>query len=239
MSHRFWAERIQGDRAYLDPLESHHALRVLRLQPGDPVSVFDGSGKEWKGVLSKSQRDRVEIQLIREFTDPAPDPRTEIYVLVSPPKGQRWDFLLEKLTEVGVTGIVPVITARTVRKIRDQRPRWFRIVLSAVKQSGRRRIPTVFSPLSLEEALVWSQDLDARWVGIPGAPQPLPPQGPGRKVGILIGPEGGWTPEEQEKLKRAHFVPFTLGPRILRIETAALVSTTLALLHDFSGQGNV
>ncbi len=239
MTPRFWATHIEKNRAILDPQESHHAIRVLRLKSGDRVFVFDGKGTEWEGRIDRIARDSVEVLLLRALPGPAPDPKAQVYVMVAPPKGQRWDFLLEKLTEIGVTGIVPVVTERTVRRIRDQRPRWFRIVLSAVKQSGRRTIPTIFSPFNLEEALEWGQALDVRWVGVPGATNALVPSELNEKAGILIGPEGGWSPRELQQIEEAGFRPFSLGPRILRVETAALVSATLILHRELAPYGSV
>jgi len=224
MRPRFLGTKIDKEVVSLHRDEVHHATRVLRIKTKDRICVFDQEGREWLAEVFQISDKRVLAKILEEI-DRQTEPRVKITAIVSPPKGQRWDFLLEKLTEIGISEIVPLITSRTVRIIRDRRERWQRVILSAVKQSGRTKIPKVFPPMRLEEVLEDYEKFEKRYIALPDAPHYREIF---KHVSIyhtacyLIGPEGGFSKEEIASTLEAGFEPVSLGPRILRVETAAI-----------------
>lgn len=218
---------------------AHQVGRVLRLRPGNRILLLDGSGWEYPVELSdlaaRQRHGRVEAGCPTETK-----PRVVVTLYAAPLKGEHYAYTLQKGTEIGATAFVPTVTARTVggEVGATKVERWRRIVREAAEQSGRGRIPTVGTPVPFAEAcrlavaagpalIPWEEEREhglsatiAAWrAGREGLPQ----------LGLLIGPEGGFTAEEIALAQRCGIVPVTLGRRILRAETAAAVVTTLAL----------
>ena len=206
----------------LPPGEAHH-LRVRRVSLGDRVAVLDGRGKEARGVLVA--RDKVAIEEVRE--DLAREPAVELTLCLGLLKGEKMDLVVQKMTEMGVARLVPLITRRCVPRPRPSRvERWRAIAREALKQCGGTVLPQIEFPVSLEEVVLEGEG----WVLWEGEKErSLPLVTTGRKVALAVGPEGGWEWEEVGLLQSKGFVPVTLGPRILRAETAALVGMTLLL----------
>ena len=206
----------------LPPGEAHH-LRVRRVSLGDRVAVLDGRGKEARGVLVA--RDRVAIEEVRE--DLEREPAVELTLYLGLLKGEKMDLVVQKMTEMGVARLVPLITRRCVPRPRPSRvERWRAIAREALKQCGGTVLPQIEFPVSLEEVVLDGEG----WVLWEGEKErSLPRVTTGRKVALAVGPEGGWEGEEVGLLQSKGFVPVTLGPRILRAETAALVGMTLLL----------
>lgn len=220
-------------RAILRGAEAHHLTRVLRLGAGDPVLMFDGFGRRWAGVIRRTGPEVVVAGLNPQPPNESP---VRLELLVALPKGERWDWILEKGTELGVDAFRPVYTERTVVRLPPGQEtrrvaRWRRIVEAAAKQCERGALPEVFAPIPIETALgalgapgadevrvVWAERSSGR---------PAPSQGI-RRVILASGPEGGWDGEELEMLRASGFLPAHLGPRILRAETAAVVGAALA-----------
>ena len=202
---RFFVERL-APRVELDARQSRHASRVLRLQPGDAVTLFDGRGHEADGRI-------VEL---RPCVVEAGEPRTVAaggpIIASALPKGKRADFMIEKLSELGVAAFRPVHFARSVRRATPSAVRRFeRIAVESAKQCGRARVMEILEPATPEEL---SSDI---MVADPRASGPL------RGSAVLIGPEGGLTDAE-----RARFTRFgRLASNILRIETAAIAAAVL------------
>ncbi|NPB04541.1 MAG: 16S rRNA (uracil(1498)-N(3))-methyltransferase [Thermotogae bacterium] len=224
---RFFAH-IEDGIAEIRGEEFHHLYRVLRHKIGDRVRVFTGRREFIAEIVEIATKDkRATLKIIEEL--PPLLPPVEVVVAVSPPKGQRFDALLEKLVEVGVSGIVPMICERTVRRPAEKKDRWGRIVLSAVKQSGRTDIPTVYPPMKLEQVLRVFDSYEGKFAGLIGSRTPIVAINPRTRNIILIGPEGDFSPNEKEKIKKANFKGISLGRIILRVETAAIVSASCLL----------
>lgn len=208
-----------GARVRLDASQAHHLLKVLRARPGDVVTAVDATGRSYRAVLEDSGGLRIEAS-ISQSLPPGPT------LLVAPPKGTRMAWLVEKAVELGAGAILPVATARgAVRPGGEvQVARWRRIAEAAVKQSGAA-LPEIRAMAPLAEALPLAPGIIL--VAHPG-PDAIPLRqaievlSPSVVPAFAVGPEGGWTGAELGFLADVGGRFVTLGPRILRIETAAL-----------------
>ena len=222
--------------------DHHHLARVLRVRTGDTVTLFDGAGGEVEARVARVGRAETELLLGDRLGASRTAALAPIVLLTAVPRGARMDFLVQKTAELGVSRIVPVLTARSVaRPDAGRRARWEKIAREAARQCGRSDVPGVDSPVTLEVALSLP-DLPVRrlalWEGehglsLRGALAEMP--GPGSTV-VLIGPEGGLTDGEVEAARAVGFLPVGLGPRILRVETAAIVAVAL-LENGYGGLG--
>lgn len=213
---------------------ARHAVKVLRLAPGDGVVLFNGRGKEWEGRVSEARRDRVLVE-VGEARE-APTPSGPAVVLATAlPKGRRLARLVTMATEAGVERIVPVLCRRSaVRELSPAaRERLVRHGAEASRQSGRSRVPVVEAPVSLEHLLGRTipvgelrllPTLSEDAVPLVQLAAPLTSS---RTVLLLVGPEGGFTEDEETAARFAGFRPCSLGDGILRVETAAVVAVAL------------
>lgn len=229
MGHRFFAhpDQVSGTAITLDQDESHHLTHVLRLGPGACIGVFDGHGHEYQCEVEKTAARSVELRIISEVLEPVESP-LRIVLAQAVIRSDKFDWVIQKATELGVTSIVPVMTQYSeVRRTDAARlKRWQRISMEALKQSGRRRFVELNEPVSWDqfcredtspERLLFSERGGRELNSVPGA----------SSVSVAIGPEGGWS-EGDLKVAEAHqFVNVHLGPRILRSETAAVSAITL------------
>ena len=211
---------VEGDRA-------RYLGRVLRLRVGDTVTVFDGSGPEWPATIEEMTKSSATLSLgeSREVRTESP---LKTHLVQGVSRGDRMDFVVQKATELGVKRITPVLTEYGVVKLSGERAakrrdHWLGVAASACEQSGRTRPPLIDPPLPLKH---WfgekPADADVDLVLRPGAATPLSGvAAPATKACILIGPEGGFSESEYEDAKIAGFGAVSLGPRILRTETAA------------------
>ena len=232
------AALTEGDETPLPPEVAHHAVRVLRLREGDPVTVFNGKGGEFSAHLSV-QGARAWANL--ERFDPIERESSLAVTLV-----QAWvatdklEWIAEKAVELGVTGITLVPTARSVVHLDGPRmerrlARLREIVVAACCQSGRNRTPAITAATSLERGLRDAVAQGARGIALdPRAPEPLLAAANAvAAVALAIGPEGGFDDNEQALAARAGYRPARLGPRILRTETAGLAA--LVVLQAMAG----
>lgn len=231
-------ERIQGDRVVLDPDETRHLSRVLRLGPGDLVVVADGRGRDYT-VRVESVGDTATGTILSVRPNRAESPLA-ITLLQGIPKGDKMEAIVRAATELGVHRVWPAITARTVVRLepsrwRDRARRWQRVAREATKQCGRGIVPQVETPQPLE---VWlariAGDATLRLCGWEGPAPPLSAvvetlPAPPAAVAVLVGPEGGLAREEVDVVQRLGWTLVSLGPRILRTETAGV--TLLAILQ--------
>lgn len=210
---RFHVAELRPGTVTLDAPQSRHASRVLRLRPGDAVMLFDGRGREGRGAVVESGR-RVVVDVPRVDEVPAP---STLVVAAAVPKGRRADVMIEKLSELGVAAFQPVPFERGVRMPASP-ARFERIAVESAKQCGRARVMEIRAPGWPQGRLV---------VADPGAPRRLRP---GDGDVAVVGPEGGLTDGERARLAGAAFA--SLGPTILRIETAAIVAAAVLLCAD-------
>ena len=221
-----------GARVQLAGTAANHVLRVLRLRVGGELTLFNGSGGEFaariEGFSGSSVTVVVGAQRALERESPL-----SLTLAQGVSRGERMDLVMQKATELGVTRLVPVLTERSVVRLdaaQAQRKlaHWRAITIAACEQSGRNRPPGVVLPVPLADFLRSDLKSDTRLLLSPAAPLRIVdvPQ-PAHSVTVLIGPEGGLTPHEQERALAAGFVGVRLGPRVLRTETAALAALTL------------
>jgi 16S rRNA (uracil1498-N3)-methyltransferase len=223
MSERFLLDSPPRDgRATLTGDEARHLARVLRAKVGDEIRVFDGGGQEWPAQVAMINRDNVTLSLGAPLP-PQPGPARPLTIAVALPKGDRQKWLVEKLTELGAQRLVPLVTARGVAEATaSAQARLARGVIEACKQCGRNTLMEIAAPATLE-ALADRHPDALRLIAHPGG-GPLDDvirAGSGEIV-AAVGPEGGFTPDEIAAAERLGFERVSLGPHILRIETAAI-----------------
>jgi 16S rRNA (uracil1498-N3)-methyltransferase len=212
--------------------EARHLREVLRLKPGDEVSVFDGEGKEFRAQVVQARREFAELELGEEIATARPESPLQLTLAVALLKGEKFDLVVQKATELGVIKIVPLITRYADIKLRDEIDaakrvaRWQRIALEASKQSGRAVVPKVENPKQFESVLQNPCLLFSEREGGHGLKQIENP------ITAIIGSEGGWSDEELDQARAAGAQLVTLGGRILRAETAAITAAAL-LQHRF------
>ena len=228
---RFFLARLPaaGETASLPPAEAHHALHVLRLKSGAPVELFDGQGGSAEAAIASVSHGAVTVTVLRAL----PPRRRQgplIHLGFAQPKGKRLDWLLEKATELGAASLTPVRFERSVAGAEGlaaaARERWLGHCIAAAKQCGLDYLPRLEPPAGLEEFLEASR-ATLPLLGDLGADAILLKDAASRRaadqdVRILVGPEGGLTPEERSLSLSAGFLPVRLGTTTLRIETAAV-----------------
>ncbi len=204
----------------LDRDAAHH-LKVLRLRAGDRFLAVD-RGRDWLCELKRGG----EVRVLNS-TEPRPEPSVEIHLYLALVKGERFDQAVEMASELGVHTLVPLETRRTAVEQPgvSRRQRWERIAMSAVALSGRAHAPQIAEPVSFSQAL---ENAPPGVLFAPGQP-PLSALPEGGAVSVWVGPEGGFAPEEVEEASRRGLTLAGLGPRILRVETAAVAAITLTL----------
>ena len=214
----------------------HHLRDSLRLHPGDSLTLNDGCGTRYRVEVTHVTSQAIESRIIDRQTAPA---HTTFPVVLGQAmlKGDKMDWVLQKATELGVAAIVPIDSAHSVvrphpERLHHQRSRWERIVRDAAQQSERWSIPSLADPVDL--AGVFRQYASAAIKGMlmerlngPSLGTMSLPQDSQRPIVLLVGPEGGWALDEQRFAQEQGFLPLTLGPRILRAETAAVAALSI------------
>ncbi|MEM9209498.1 MAG: 16S rRNA (uracil(1498)-N(3))-methyltransferase [Pseudomonadota bacterium] len=217
----------------LTPEQAHYLGRVLRMKPGEALTVFDGRGSEFAAVVQSLGKSRARLD-IGAARDGNRESHRDVRLIQGVSRGERMDFVVQKATELGVTSIQPVMTERTVVRLDDDRrtrrhAHWQRIAIGACEQCGRSRLPDILPPVSLADYLANDSDATLRATLSPQATERLadakiPDHGAAE---LLVGPEGGLSRAEREHAHAAGFASFCLGPRVLRSETAALAAVTI------------
>ncbi|MCX8023634.1 MAG: 16S rRNA (uracil(1498)-N(3))-methyltransferase [Thermanaerothrix sp.] len=245
--HRFFLlpEHISKSQVRFPAQTAHQIHTVLRLRPGQEVIVLNNSGQAFRVRLEEIWPTGATGTILDEIPLTG-EPQTHLMLFISLTQREKFEWVLQKGTEVGVSAFIPLITRRTlVREIEtahNKQTRWQRIVQEAAEQCGRGRIPEVRPPLELPQALdypisgstlrllAWEHETQVTLRDVIHC-LPAPPQ----QVALMIGPEGGLSPEEVSQAQEAGWVTCSLGTRILRMETAAIVGAALTLheLGDF------
>jgi 16S rRNA (uracil1498-N3)-methyltransferase len=216
-----------GQALALPPGAARH-VQVLRLQPGTRLTLFNGEGGEFDATVERMGRSDVHVQ-VGAHDAVEREARHRVTLAVGIPANERMDWLVEKATELGAAAIQPLLTERTVLRLAGERAakrlvHWQGIAIAACEQCGRNRVPVIHPLLELRDWLgqVPAGGEDARvMLALREGAQPLPAAFE-RAVTVLSGPEGGLSAAEEEAAARARFEPVTLGPRVLRAETAPL-----------------
>jgi len=214
----------------------HHLRNSLRVQPGDSLALNNGCGTRYHVEVTHVTSQAIDTCIIDQETEP--DRNTSPIVLGQAlMKGDKMDWVIQKATELGVAAIVPIHTTHSVIKpnperLEHQRSRWERIARDAAQQSERWTIPTIADPVDLVgicrhyDGAPLKGMLAERSNGVSLIAIPLPSDRQ-RPIVLLVGPEGGWAPDEQRLAQERGFLPLTLGPRILRAETAAIAALSI------------
>jgi 16S rRNA (uracil1498-N3)-methyltransferase len=206
--------------------EARHLRDVLRLKAGDEVYVFDGAGREFRCTVT---REASELQIEAEVEPAKPESQLQLNLCVALLKGEKFDLVVQKATELGVKRITPLVTRYADIHLRDQSDaakrvaRWQRIALEAAKQSGRAFVPEISLPVAFES--VETHGLGVMFSERGGESLETLPHSD--TITALVGSEGGWSDEEIESARARDFHVITLGGRILRAETAAITVTAL------------
>lgn len=238
---RFKISELGNEVFWLRGSERDHLAKVLRLKAGDLVIGFDNTGLEYTSVIVKIEDNSVTCRILS--TDhPDVEAHTSIYLVAGLSKGEKMEWVIQKGTELGMQGLVPLRTKRSIMhlegsKAQDRVARWQKIASEAAKQSHRVQEPEIFEvcdwrdlaeqlPAETQWLIPYEEERTQRFTSV------LESLDPKRPITLLIGPEGGFDPTEvalaQEKLGAKSV---SLGPRILRTETAALAALTMVLFH--------
>lgn len=224
--HRFYIEQIVGGQKEITLTDSdliHQLLNVFRLRSGDQVIVFDGSGFEYVTQTISISKKELVLEIILATNKPEQGRKVSLYLALI--KKGNFELAVEKATELGVTEIHPIISERSEKKGINME-RLQKIVKEASEQSGRTILPLIYPQLTLETVV--SQQKTRNEVGVVfhtnSGPLSSVEERAGVRLGLFIGPEGGWTEKEIELFKQNNFEFRSLGQNILRAETAAIIS---------------
>jgi len=212
----------EGARVELDGGQANYLGNVMRLGEGAELLVFDGQSGEWLARIAEAAKKRMTLSVERKTREPERIP--DVWLAFAPVKRAQTDWLIEKATELGAARLLPVITRRTVPE-RVKLERLEAIAIEAAEQCGRTRLPEIATPVSLNRLLA-QRDAERRlyFADEGGGEAPASAFDAGRAL-ILTGPEGGFSDDERAAIHAApNSVPISLGPRILRAETAALAA---------------
>ena len=228
---------LAAEQALALPASAARHVQVLRLQPGQEITLFNGEGGQWQARITQMGRSDVQVQLL-QWQGAEREPQRRVHLAVGMPANERMDWLVEKATELGAASLWPLQTAHSVLRLSGERAEkkrlhWQAVAAAACEQCGGNRLPEIgrISELSawLAQApkaplrCVLSLDADANTLD-----QELARIGAQDEVVFLSGPEGGLAPHEEAAARAAGFVAVSLGPRVLRAETAALAALARA-----------
>lgn len=229
-----------GAQVELPDEAAHHASKVLRLAPGDVICLFDGHGGEWLGRLGRAGK--TVTAHLEQFDDIEREAPVAVTLVQGLPAADKMDWIVQKGVELGVAAFQPVVARRSVIRLSGERmerrvAHWRAVATSACEQCGRNRLPEVGLLVDLPQFLAGPAAQNAlRLVLAPGAERRLTevPR-PAGVVTLLVGPEGGFEAGELAAATSAGFLPVSLGPRVLRTETAgvAALAAMMALWGDF------
>ncbi len=222
----------------------NHIIKVLRLCENDIIIVCDGNGQDYKASVEKIGKKVITAKKLEKKVSLA-EPSIDVTLYQGIPKSSKMEYIIQKTTELGIRRIVPVMTKRTIvqldtKSTKNKLQRWQRIAYEAAKQSNRGRIPVVYAPVDFKQALQQMKDLDLSIVPYEKEQKGklkhilCNPAITKRTIGIFIGPEGGFEQEEIESAIQEGIYPVTLGPRILRTETAGM-ATLAVIMYEIGG----
>jgi 16S rRNA (uracil1498-N3)-methyltransferase len=231
MPRLYCAQPLSAGQSTALPAGAARHVQVLRMQPGEELVLFNGEGGQWRAVIERMGRSDVQVR-VTAHEDVGCEPAVSVHLAVGIPANERMDWLVEKATELGCASIQPLVTARGVLRVAGERAEkkrdhWRAIAAAACEQSGRNTVPPVHEPMALAQWLEAVSSSNAHKVVLSFAEsaQAFSREGSfaNKKEWIcLSGPEGGLEAREEEAAIDAGFAPLSLGPRVLRAETAPL-----------------
>jgi 16S rRNA (uracil1498-N3)-methyltransferase len=234
--HRFYLppKNCAGETLRLDGREAHHALKALRMKYGELVAVLDGVGNEFLCTVENCSRDAVTLSVsLKNFV---PAPLCQITLLQALPKGKIIESIIQKSVELGVHRVAPILSERVVMQLdgesgEHKREKWRQTAVEAIKQCGAAWLPEINAPVTIGQFLAQKEKFDLLLVGSLQQERRHPREifreiemqkkAPPQSVGVWIGPEGDFTPEELKLIQDSGAIPISLGKLVLRVETAA------------------
>ncbi len=233
---RFYApiESFTDDQVKLDADETRHLRDVLRLHVDDEVSVFDGTGREFHCSILEIGKKSSSLKVVEEIQPESPESTFEITLAATVLNGEKYDLIIQKAVELGVTTLVPLHTVRCDVRIKDalkRMNRWQRIALEATKQSGRAKLMQITEPVELETLFANTKDENVVLFSERDGDN-FPGIKPAKTITAVVGPKGGWDDVELDAARSSGIKLVTFGGRILRAETAAIAITAI-LQHKF------
>ncbi len=233
-------EQIVGEFVYLDGDDAHHLRVVLHAQPGTKIAVLDGSGQEWPAALTELGKTKAAAQLREPFT-PETEPNVQVMVAQALPKvGEKMEQVLQRCTEIGASGFSVYSSERSLLHLTGERQekrqvRWSAIVKTAAEQAHRAILPSLSISGELRDVLATASGYDLALLAYEGETDTLlksalaSRETPPKRILVIVGPEGGFSDTEIKAARKAGVQTVSLGPRILRTETAALVMVSQLL----------
>ncbi|TGN40377.1 16S rRNA (uracil(1498)-N(3))-methyltransferase [Marinobacter confluentis] len=220
-----------GSRCDLDDNAANHTGRVLRMQAGQSLLLFNGNGNDYTATITEAGKKRVEVE-VESAAPNLTESNLEIVLGQTLSKGDRMDYAVQKAVEMGVTRIVPLATERSEVKLKgdreDKRLRhWRQVAISAAEQCGRAKVPDILPVMTLPDWFNHAGDCDLRLVMHHRTEQSLDSMNRPTRIALMIGPEGGLSQDEIAAAETAGFLPVALGPRVLRTETAPVAAMAL------------
>ena len=231
----FFFSDIGEKTAYLRGENAHHAVKVLRMKIGEEATLCDGDGMDYACRIAEVGEE-VLLEVLSKASSQS-EAKVAVTLYQGLPKADKMEMIVQKCVELGVVRMIPVQTARSIVKLEKKEAkkieRWQKIAHSAAEQSGRGRIPAVLPPMTFAEALADAKTLSQAMIPYEKEQEHTLKNFlhafRGDSLGILIGPEGGFSEQEIAQAKEAGVLPVTLGKRILRTETAGMATLAIAL----------
>ena len=228
-----------GGQCELDANATQHVGRVLRMTEGQSLLLFNGDGQDYNARITHANKKLVQVS-VEEARPNLTESNLDILLGQALSKGDRMDYAIQKAVEMGVTGIAPLSTDRSDVKLKGDREEkrlrhWRQVAISAAEQCGRARVPELHPVMALNDWFEHTEDRDLRLVMHHRTEQTLDSMEKPTRVALMIGPEGGLSPDEIAAAEAAGFLPVTVGPRVLRTETAPVAAIALCqwLWGDF------
>lgn len=227
------SEPLASGRSLALPAGAARHVQVLRLQPGDTLTLFDGRGGEYDAVVEHMGRSDVRVQVGAHHAIER-EPSVAVHLALAMPANDRMDWLVEKATELGVASLQPLVAERSVLRLAGERAQkkqahWQAIAVAACEQCGRNRVPVVHAPQPLAQWLT-GQAQPGLVLSLRGESKPLQAVARAEELTLLSGPEGGLAPAEEDAAFARRWQAVNLGPRVLRAETAPLAALAVLTL---------
>jgi 16S rRNA (uracil1498-N3)-methyltransferase len=228
-----------GAQLALAPEAAQHVAKALRLKAGDSIVVFDGRGGEYDAAITRIDKHRVDVK-VGAWRDAEAESPLAVGLVQGLPESDKMDWIIQKAVELGVAWIQPIICDRSVVRLSAERAakreaHWRRVAVAACEQSGRNHVPEVRATLAFQGWIAMPAEA-TRWVLTPGAPPLAGEARPAGALELVVGPEGGLSERESDLVLSRGSIPVSLGPRVLRTETAPLAALAAinALWGDFA-----